>query len=98
MTLFFRGLADVPIGDDAAPEDAGSRPCHAAFYDAQGLAGPHRTRVLALAARLRLRVRTEGQTDDVRRAAHAAAPTRSTSCAITSPSRPSTRRLPATRR
>ena len=67
MTLFFRGLADVPTGNDSAPDDVWLAPIDAAFYDAQGLAAPHRTRVLAWLRAYALRVRTEGQTDDVRR-------------------------------
>ena len=46
MTIFFRGLAHVPVEDPAADDEAWLAPIRDAFYDAAALEGPHRLRVL----------------------------------------------------
>lgn len=68
MTIFFRGLADVPVDADA-DDDARLAPLADAFYDARALAGPHREHVAAWVSGYTARVRAEdaGQASRVAR-------------------------------
>ena len=59
MTIFFRGLARVPIDDDAADDAAWVAPVREAFYDPAVLDGPHRARLLAWLREYATRVRGE---------------------------------------
>lgn len=75
MTIFFRGLARVPVEDDPADEAAWTAPVREALYDPTVLDGPHRTRLLAWLREYATRVRHEGQPRERRLARmHAANP------------------------
>lgn len=65
MTLFFRGLARVPVGETADSE-ARISPLANAFYDEAALASPFRQRLLAWLAQYAERVRRDGQSDATR--------------------------------
>ena len=65
MTIFFRGLAHVPI-EAAADDQAMVDPIRDAFYDPAALEGPHRGRVLQWLREYASRVRAEGQPPDRR--------------------------------
>jgi len=60
MTLFFRGLARVPVASLASDEEAVA-PLAAAFYDQTSLATPVRDRLLAWLRQYAARVRRDGQ-------------------------------------
>src|SRR4029079_9239562 len=61
MTIFFRGLAGVPVDVDGASDDAVLDPIRDAFYDETALQGPHRAVVLAWLRAYAARVRAEGR-------------------------------------
>jgi uncharacterized protein YdiU (UPF0061 family) len=61
MTIFFRGLADVPVEDDGATDEAYLDPIREAFYDTAALQGPHRGLVLDWLRAYATRVRAEGK-------------------------------------
>ena len=58
MTLFFRGLADVPVEEGAA-DAALAAPLARAFYDEQGTAPAHQARLAAWLRTYAARVRAE---------------------------------------
>ncbi len=60
MTLFFRGLADVPVESDGPPDATWLVPIREAFYDARVLEGPHGSRLLTWMRDYALRVRADG--------------------------------------
>ncbi len=66
MTIFFRGLAHVPVDDategavDAAGDAAWLAPIREAFYDPQVLDGPHGARVVGWLSDYAARVRRDG--------------------------------------
>jgi uncharacterized protein YdiU (UPF0061 family) len=61
MTIFFRGLADVPVEPDTDTTSAWVQAIGEAFYDAQVLEGPHRERVGSWLRAYGARVAAEGQ-------------------------------------
>jgi uncharacterized protein YdiU (UPF0061 family) len=67
MTLFFRGLADVPV-DDPSGRDREMRlgPLVRAFYDPRVLQGPHGERLAAWLETYAARVTSEGQPAEAR--------------------------------
>jgi serine/tyrosine/threonine adenylyltransferase len=68
MTLFFRGLADVPVvaSEDAAGAAARLAPLRRAFYDEQALDGPHGAQLADWLAAWAARVRQEARPHDER--------------------------------
>ncbi len=67
MTLFFRGLADVPGDGGAAAAGSPLDAIREAFYDDAVLGGRHGERVLAWLGTYALRIRHEGQPPAARR-------------------------------
>jgi uncharacterized protein YdiU (UPF0061 family) len=61
MTIFFRGLSEVPVEHAPDDEDAWLAAVRDAFYDPAVLQGPHRTRVLDWLREYTTRVRAEGR-------------------------------------
>ena len=93
MTLFFRGLANVPVGlEPEASDEALLAPLVDAYYTPDALTGDARARTLAWLRRYGACVRQEGRRGRRPRSASSAwTPSiRSTSCATASPSSPST--------
>lgn len=68
MTLWFRGLADVPVAADATDE-ARLAPLMGAFYDPAEVTAEVREKTLAWLQRWTERVQQEGRPDDVRKSA-----------------------------
>ena len=66
MTIFFRGLANVPVDDERAGDDAWLDPIRDALYDEAVLQGPHRAIVLDWLRTYGARVRAEGRPRDAR--------------------------------
>ncbi|HTV02986.1 MAG TPA: protein adenylyltransferase SelO family protein, partial [Luteitalea sp.] len=65
MTLFFRGLAEVPV-DETATGAARLAPLRRAFYDVGVLDGPHGDKVVAWLSAWTARVRAEGLPQETR--------------------------------
>jgi len=66
MTLFFRGLADVPL-DETATAEARTAPLRRAFYDEPGTAAEHQQRLATWLRAYTARARKDGVTQDERR-------------------------------
>jgi uncharacterized protein YdiU (UPF0061 family) len=60
VTLFYRGLAAVPVGDDSAADSALIAPLHRAFYTADASAPEHQARLAGWLRRYIARVRQDG--------------------------------------
>jgi uncharacterized protein YdiU (UPF0061 family) len=66
MTLFFRGLADVPVAASGSDKEGRRASVRRAFYDSRVLQGSHGDRVDAWLERYAARVASEGQPAEAR--------------------------------